>query len=117
MFYMLTINRRVHQAALTMLLIFAAVPFAAVAQQSRVLYGTVKDGVEPVRGAVVQLENLQTLEVRSYVTQKDGAYHFTGLNPETDYQVWARRDDKESPKKMVSKFDSAARVKVDLALK
>ena len=114
---MLTVNRRLLQAARPLLLVFAAVSFTAVAQQSRFLYGTVKDGVEPVRGAVVQLENLQTLEVRSYVTQKDGEYHFTGLNPDTDYQVWARRDDKESGKKMVSKFDSAARVKVDLALK
>ena len=114
---MLTVNRRLLRAALPLLLAFAAAVVIAVAQQSRLLYGTVKDGVEPVRGAVVQLENLQTLDVRSYVTQKDGAYHFTGLNPDTDYQVWARRDDKESPKKMVSKFDSAARVKVDLVVK
>ena len=112
-----TVKRRLLQEALPLLLVLAAFTCFAVAQQSRLLYGTVKDGVEPVRGAVVQLENLQTLEVRSYVTQRDGAYHFTGLNPDTDYQVWARRDDKESSKKMVSKFDSAAKVKVDLALK
>lgn len=114
---MLTVKRRLLQEALPLLLVLAAVSGAAVAQQSRFLYGTVKDGVEPVRGAVVQLENLRTLEIRSYVTQKDGAYHFTGLDPETDYQVSARRDDKESPKKMVSRFESAQRVKVDLALK
>jgi hypothetical protein len=98
-------------------LLAAAVAPDAIAQQGRYLYGTVKDGVEPVRGAVVQLESLRTLEVRSYVTQKDGEYHFSGLDPETDYQVWARREDKESPKKMVSRFDSSTRVKVDLTIK
>ena len=112
------VSRRLLRAALPLLLVSAAAAlFDAVAQQTRVLYGTVKDGVEPVRGAVVQLENLRTLDVRSYVTQRDGEYHFAGLDSETDYQVWARRDDKESGKKMVSRFDASARVKVDLNLK
>ena len=86
----------------------------ATAQQTRVLKGTVKDGGEVVRGAVVQIENLTTLEVRSYITQKDGEYHFAQLNLNVDYQVWAQRDEKRSSKKMVSKFNSHPVMTIDL---
>lgn len=105
------------QALRWALIVGVALPLAAVAQQARVLTGTVRDGAEVVRGAVVQIENTNTLEIRSYITQKDGAYHFAQLSPDVDYEVWAQRDDKRSPKKRVSKFDSAQRVVVDLSLK
>ncbi len=95
----------------------AILPWAGSAQETRVVYGTVRDGSEIVRGAVVQLENTNTLEVRSYITQKDGEYHFAQLSQNVDYQVWAQRDDKRSAKKMVSKFSSAGKLKIDLELK
>ncbi len=102
---------------LRLLFLILAAPLLLAAQQTRVLTGTVRDGGEVVRGAVVQLENLGTLEVRSFITQKDGAYHFAQLNPNADYQVWAQRDDKRSSKKTFSKFDSANPAVIDLVLK
>lgn len=105
---------RVRVAAL---ILAAIVPSIGTAQDLRVVYGTVRDGGEIVRGAVVQLENTNTLEVRSYITQKDGAYHFAQLSTNVDYQVWAQRDDKKSGKKMVSKFSSAKQMRIDLELK
>jgi hypothetical protein len=32
----------------------------------------------PVNGAVVQLKNLKTLQIRSFITQEDGIYYFHG---------------------------------------
>jgi outer membrane lipoprotein-sorting protein len=101
-------------AAALLALVFA---LAGISQDTRVVYGTVRDGGEVVRGAVVQLENLNSLEVRSYITQKNGEYHFAQLNSNTDYQVWAQRDDKRSSKKMVSRFNSDKRLRIDLDLK
>ena len=72
---------------------------------------------ETVRGAVVQIENLTTLEVRSYITQRDGKYHFAELRTNVDYQVWAQRDDKRSSKKILNKYNSARRPVIDLELK
>ena len=34
---------------------------------------------QPVAGAVVQLKNTKTLQIRSFITQDDGNYHFAGL--------------------------------------
>ena len=41
-------------------------------------------------GAVVQLENTRSLVVQSYITQKDGRYHFEGLSEDVDYTLRAR---------------------------
>jgi uncharacterized protein YlaN (UPF0358 family) len=84
--------------------------------QTRVLRGSVTDGREPVRGAVVKLEDLTTLQVRSYITQRDGKYHFAGLSTDVDYQVWATREDKQSGKKILSKFNTSAQPIIDLKL-
>ena len=34
---------------------------------------------QPVAKAVVQLKNTKTLQIRSFITQEDGSYHFAGL--------------------------------------
>lgn len=99
------------------LLLMASLPETGSPQQTRMVYGTVRDGGEVVRGAVVQLENSNSLDVRSFITQKDGEYHFAQLSTNIDYQIWAQRDDKRSPKKWVSKFDSSEKLRIDLTLK
>jgi hypothetical protein len=83
---------------------------------NRTLQGIVTNDREPIRGAVVQLENRATLEVRSYITQRDGQYHFSGLMPDVDYDVWAKRGDKRSPKKTLSQFNEKSSVRIDLIL-
>jgi hypothetical protein len=89
---------------------------------SRSLDGTVTNDGEPIKGAVVQLENRATLEIRSYITQQDGQYHFAGLRFDVDYQVWAQRGDRgsqdyrRSQRKTLSQFNSKASVRIDLAL-
>jgi hypothetical protein len=71
---------------------------------------------EAVQGAVVQIKNTLTLQIRSFITQEDGRYHFGGLNPDVDYEVGARLRDRASSTKMVSKFDSKQIVELDLVL-
>ena len=44
---------------------------------------------QPVAKAVVQLKNTKTLQIRSFITQDDGSYHFAGLGTDVEYQLKA----------------------------
>jgi len=44
-------------------------------------------GRQPVNGAVVQLKNTKTLQIRSFITKDDGTYHFYDLSPDIDYEL------------------------------
>jgi Carboxypeptidase regulatory-like domain len=83
--------------------------------ESRTVQGTVTmaDG-SLAAGAEVQLKNTKTLQVRSYVTQKEGTYFFHGLNSNTDYEVKARVGDTWSSTRTVSSYDSRKDVRMDL---
>jgi len=72
---------------------------------------------KPVEGAVVQLKNTKTLQIRSYITQTDGRYHFQELSTEVDYELRADFHGASSPTKNLSSFDSRKEPIVDLKLK
>jgi hypothetical protein len=80
--------------------------------EGRVLTRT-GDGVP---GAVVLLKDNKTLQIRSYIAQQDGAYHFFGLSTEINYTLRAANAGRTSKQKMVSVFDSHREVKLDLKL-
>ncbi len=61
---------------------------------------------QPANGAVVQLKDMRTLQVRSFITQNDGAYHFTGLRPDVDYQITAKFGDMTAAARTLSIFDN-----------
>ena len=67
-------------------------------------------------GAVVQLEDTVTLAVRSYITQRDGVYHFDGLSDDVDYELRAHYRGHWSDHKTVSKFDSSTKPQVNLTI-
>jgi hypothetical protein len=71
----------------------------------------------PLKGAVVQLENTKTLQVRSFIAKDDGAYVFNGLNTDVDYQLTAQWNGKRSGMKVLSSFDSRPEVKINLQIK
>jgi hypothetical protein len=75
-----------------------------------------KDG-SPVPGATVLLKDGKTLQVRSYIAQADGRYHFFGLSTDVNYELRAQANGMTSPTKTVSVFDSHKTVKLDLKLK
>lgn len=61
---------------------------------------------KPASKAIVQLKDTRTLQVRSFVTQEDGAYHFAGLRTGIDYELQATLGDLKSGVKRLSTFDS-----------
>jgi hypothetical protein len=61
---------------------------------------------QPVNGAVVQLKDMRTLQVRSFITQTDGQYHFSGLRADTDYQLTAKAGDATAAQRTLSLFDN-----------
>jgi hypothetical protein len=70
----------------------------------------------PAAGAVVQLKDMRTLQVRSFITPADGTYHFYELKTDVDYQVSARSGDATAPPKTVSVFDSRKEAVLNLKL-
>lgn len=72
---------------------------------------------KPQNGAIVQLENKRTLQVRSFITQADGSYYFRDLNSDVDYGLRAEYRGAASDKHTVSNFDSRQDVTIDLRLK
>jgi hypothetical protein len=73
----------------------------------RSVQGVVVDNEDkPVVGAVVQLKDVRTLQMRSYITKTDGEYHFSSLKIDDDYEVEARNNSMTSGPKKISIFDS-----------
>jgi hypothetical protein len=83
---------------------------------TRDLAGTVTDSDKPVVGAVVQLKDMRTLQVRSFISQDNGSYHFSGLKSDNDYQVKADHNEKTSGWKTLSVFDDRKEPVLNLKL-
>ena len=100
---------RVTAFCLAVLLI--AVP-AGLAQKkkessTRSVSGVVTGADEkPVVGAVVQLKDLKTKNVRSFYTQDKGEYYFHELSTEVDYELTATFQGASSKTRTLSVFDS-----------
>lgn len=87
-----------------------------LAATERIVQGTVTDAEgKLIDGAVVQLKDARTLEVRSFITQK-GSYHFAGLKVDNDYQLEARFSGKTSGWKTLSVFDTRKEPVMNLKL-
>lgn len=86
-------------------------------EQTRSVQGTVSavdDSV--VNGARVYLENTKTLQVRTFYTQKDGAYYFHELSPDVDYKLRAEFEGASSATKTLSSFDTRKEAVLNLKL-
>jgi len=87
--------------------------------QTRSVQGVVSRGEEaPVAGAVVQLKNTKTLQIRSFITKENGAYYFHELSPDIDYELTAtdKASGESSPTKTLSSFDSRTNAILNLKL-
>jgi hypothetical protein len=83
----------------------------------RTVQGTVSDADgKTIDGAVVQLKDERTLQVRSFITEKEGAYHFAGLKIDNDYQLEARYNGMTSGWKTLSVFDTRKQPVINLKL-
>jgi hypothetical protein len=61
---------------------------------------------KPVVGAVVQLKDVRTMQMRSYISKANGEYHFSSLKIDDDYELEARNDNLTSGPKKISIFDN-----------
>ena len=69
-----------------------------------------------VTGAVVQLKNTKTLQIRSFITKENGSYYFHELSPDVDYELKADYQGASSPTKTLSSFDSRKNATINLKL-
>lgn len=85
--------------------------------QLRTVRGVVVDKSEaPVQSAVVFLKNLRTNQVRSYIADNEGAFRFSGLDPNADYEVHAEKDGAKSQTRQASSFDNRKEIVYTLKL-
>ena len=70
----------------------------------------------PVDGAVVQLSDTRTLQIRSFITKGDGAYHFAGLSTNSSYEIHAEHNGATSGTKRLDVYDQRAIVTINLKL-
>ncbi len=103
--------------AVVLLLVCAFPAAAQKAPPTRSVEGVVTDAADsPVSGAVVQLENTKTQQIRSYITLDDGTYRFYELSTEIDYRLKAGHNGAASPTKTLSSFDSRKKSVINLKL-
>jgi hypothetical protein len=76
---------------------------------------TTADG-KPAVGAVVQLKDTKTKQVRSFYTLEKGAYYFHELSTEIDYELSATFQGASSGTKTLTKFDSRKEAVFNLKL-
>jgi Carboxypeptidase regulatory-like domain len=85
---------------------------------SRTLIGHVfNDREQPVQKAIVYLKNTKNLAIKTYISEADGAFRFSGLAPNIDYEVYAEHEGGRSDAKTLSGFDSRREVNVTLKIK
>jgi hypothetical protein len=93
-------------------------PKTEKASAERPVSGFVTDADgKPVVGAVVQLKNTRTLQVRSFITRDKGDYYFSGLSKDVDYELKAEFGGKSSPSRTLSSFDTKAEPTINLQIK
>jgi hypothetical protein len=107
-------------AAAVCMWMFSAVAFGAKKDENaniRSVQGVVRNAQgEAVNGAVVQLKNTKTLQIRSFITRDNGAYYFHGLSTDVDYELRADSDGESSSSKTLSSFDSRKEAVLNLKL-
>jgi|SRR5579864_4302747 len=86
-------------------------------QNVRSVQGTVSDANDnAIDGAVVQLKNTKTLQIRSFITKDHGEYYFHGLSRDVDYELRADYKGTASANKTLSSFDSRKQAVINLKL-
>jgi Carboxypeptidase regulatory-like domain len=70
----------------------------------------------PVPRAIVLLKDMKTLQIRSYIAQDDGGYHFYDLSGDINYELRAQANGLTSKEKTVTVFNSHKVVKLNLKL-
>jgi len=112
--------RQVLTAMVCVLLFSAAAAGAAKKDENaniRTVQGVVRNAQdEAVNGAIVQLKNTKTLQIRSFITRDNGSFYFHGLSTDVDYGLRADYQGATSGEKTLSSFDSRKTAVMNLKL-
>jgi hypothetical protein len=85
--------------------------------QLRTVHGVVVNKTDdPAPTSVVYLLNVKTQAVKTYFADDKGAYHFSGLDPNVDYEIHAELGNVMSPSRKISSYDSRRDIDVTLKL-
>jgi carboxypeptidase family protein len=106
-------------AAAAMMPLASMAPVAARQKDSQVrtVHGGVLDKSDNiVNGGVVYLQNKKTQVIRTYISDQDGQYTFSGLDPNVDYDIHAELNGLTSVVKTISSFDSRKEIVLSLKL-
>ena len=100
-----------------LLLAPSPLPAQARGPVQRVLHGKVEDkGGAAIKGAVVYLRDAHSQAVKSAISDDDGSYRFVQLSQNTDYEVWAKSNGKQSKTRSISSFDSKNDIDLELTI-
>jgi hypothetical protein len=116
--------RTLSRIAFAMMLVIAVVLSVGAQNQNkkgeaelRTIHGSAIDKSDnPVPSTVIYLLNVKTQDVKTYIADEAGAYRFSGLDPNVDYEVHAEHNDLMSATRTVSSFDSRRDIEVILKL-
>jgi hypothetical protein len=85
--------------------------------QLKTVRGVVVDKSDnPISASVVFLKNVRTNQVKSYIADNQGNYRFSGLDPNSDYELHAEKDGAKSQTRNVSSFDTRMDIVLNLKL-
>lgn len=119
----MVMNRLIASAALAVVSLLTVTGPAAAQKKDknaveRTITGIVTTEDEtPIPGAVVQLKNMKTLQVRSYIARDKGDYIFTNLSMDVDFELKAMANGKESNARTISTFDPHPKVTLNFKVK
>ena len=71
---------------------------------------------DPIPGAIVFLKNLTNKTVKSSFADDDGKYRFSGLDPNTDYEIHAEFKGDISPTRRLSALDDRKDIYMNLVI-
>jgi hypothetical protein len=71
---------------------------------------------DPVASGVVYLKNLKSQTVKTYISDDNGQYRFSGLDPNSDYEIHAEKEGTASAKRRISSLDSRKEIVINLKL-
>ena len=73
----------------------------------RIVQGAVRNtNDEFVPGAVVQIKNMKTLQIRSFITKEDGKFSYNSMPRDVNFEIRAESKGMASATKVISTFDN-----------
>ena len=116
-----TISAFQRGAAIVLLLALASAAFPQTGKKGEVKERTVEGFVidsagKAMPGAIVQLKNVRTAQIRSFIAQNKGDFFFNGLSADVDYEIHAEVDGNVSQTKTISSYDGRKAFTVTLKL-